>query len=140
MAKSATDVTAKWLRNIQAANQSIIDGVNNVQTAPGAAAAAKQALWLQRIQQSAAKWAANVGAVTLADWKNAMLTKGVPRISQGAQANQDKVLKFMTQLLPYTDSVKQQIAQMPKGDLASGIARATAAITAMSKFSYRKGQ
>ncbi len=132
-------VTAKWLRNIQAANQSIIDGVNNVQQAPGAKAGANVQLWLQRIQASAPKWQARVSATTLQQWQQAMLTKGVPRISTGAQANQDKVQAFMTQLLPYIANARQQVLAMPKGDLASGIARATAMITAMSKFSYKKG-
>lgn len=140
MQTDANAVAQKWLRNISGATQSITDGVNAVTVAPGQKAAQQMQLWLSRIQASAQKWQRNVSAVSLSQWQNAMLTKGVPRIASGANANVDKVQAFMQQTLPYIANAKAQVDAMPKGDLASGIARATAMITAMSKFSYKKGQ
>jgi hypothetical protein len=57
----------------------------------------------------------------------------VPRISTGAQAAQSKFATFMTKLLPYE---AQLVASLPpRGDLNQNIARATAFMTGMSKFS-----
>jgi len=136
---NASTVTAKWVRNIGAATQSITDGVNAVTQAPGARAAAQKNLWLQRIQAAADKWASNVGAVSLESWRNDMLTKGVPRIAQGAQANQDKVNAFFMQFLPFLQTGVNTVRAMPKGDLNAGIARAVAMINYNAGFKYRKG-
>lgn len=116
--------TAKWLRNIGTAQQSITDGVNAVTTAPGAKAAAQVNVWLARIQQSAQKWATNVGAVTLQSWQASMIA-GIPKIAAGAQAKQGKYLAFATKFYPYLSQGVTQVKSMPKGTLADSVARAT---------------
>lgn len=138
MQTNPATVTAKWVRNIGAATQSITDGVNAVTVSPGSKAAAQKNLWLQRIQASADKWAQNVGAVSLTTWQQDMITKGIPRIASGAQANQDKVQAFFTQFLPYLAQGVAQVKAMPKGDINAGIARAVAMIQHNAAFNYRK--
>jgi hypothetical protein len=128
--------TAKWLTRLQAATTQITNGVNAVTVAPGAQAAAASALWLQRVTAAQAKWVRNVGAVTLQQWQSAMINIGIPRVSTGATANQSKVLNFMQQWLPYEAAGVAKIAAMPKGDINSSIARATAMIQYNAQFVY----
>ncbi|HEY1198741.1 MAG TPA: hypothetical protein VGG32_08465 [Thermoplasmata archaeon] len=119
-----TSGTAKWVRNIGNATQSITDGVNAVTQAPGPKAAAQINVWLARIQQSAQKWAANVGGVSLASWQAAMIA-GIPKIAAGANAKQGKYLAFATKFYPHLAQGINQVKSMPKGTLADAVSRAT---------------
>lgn len=133
---SATQISQKWLTNFNNGTQAMTDGVNNVQQAPGIAAAAAQALWLQRIQASAPKWAAKVSAVSLADWKSAMITLGIPRAQAGASAKQGKYTAFIQEYSTFLQGAVAQVKGMPKGTLQQSIARSSSMITA----SYNWGQ
>jgi len=126
--------TAKWVQNLSAASDRMTAGAQAVQTAPGVAAAAAADKWLQKVTASKAKFAANVGAVTLQQWQQAYVNIGVPRVAQGAQAKQAKVQSFMTQFLPYLQTGVATIDAMPSTTLEDGIARATAMIRYNSKF------
>ncbi|HVT14559.1 MAG TPA: hypothetical protein VHQ90_00060 [Thermoanaerobaculia bacterium] len=131
--KDPTAVAAKWAQNLAGATTSITAGVNAVSVAPGQAAARQAAVWAQNVAAAQQKWAARTAAVSLSQWQSAMINKGVPRIATGAQAAQPKMQAAMTKLLPYIHS---QVAQLPpRGNLQQNIARATAMMTAMSKFS-----
>lgn len=134
--KNATQVAAKWAQRAQGATQALQDGINNVQTAPGQLAAAKQDKMLANLTQAitSGKWAANVSAITLADWKNAMLTKGVQRYGAGVAAAQPKMLAFMQKLLPFQQSILAQMATMPDLTLQDNINRAVFMMTEMAKF------
>lgn len=132
-------VVAKWARNASSAKQSMEDGVRAVTIAPGQRAAARKAEYVAGVEAAADKWAQRVASVSLSDWQQAMLTKGVGRVAAGVQAAQSKFAAFMAQLLPYAERVKQLVAQMPKGTLEDGLRRAEAAIRAMSEFRYRRG-
>ena len=116
------------MNNLSNATSSITDGVNKVSVAPGQLAAAQVNTWLARIQQSAQKWANNVGAVSLASWKESMISVGIPRIAQGAQAKQSKYLAFAQKFYPYVEQGQAQVKAMPKVTLQDGINRAVAMI------------
>lgn len=124
----------KWATRLAGATTEITQGVQGVTTAPGQLAAAQKVAWLQRTTAAADKWAARVGAVSLQDWKDKMINVGIPRISQGAQANQPKVQAFMQQFLPYLDSGVTQVKAMPKVTLQDGIQRAIAMIQYNANF------
>lgn len=126
--------TAKWVQNLSAASDRMTQGAQAVTKAPGQAAAAAKQKWLQRVTQAADKFATNVGRVTLEQWQAAYINIGVPRVAQGAQAKQGKMLAFQQQFLPYLQTGVQQIDQMPSVTLEDGIARATAMIRYNSKF------
>lgn len=133
MAKDPSAVAAKWAANLSASTASITDGVNAVTVAPGQAAARQKAVWVQNTQAAANKWAVNTAAVTVQDWRDAMINKGVPRIASGATAAQPKMQSFMTKLLPYI--ANGQGALPPRGDINANIARMTAWVQYMHKFS-----
>lgn len=136
MAVRATpaDATAKWVQNIGQATQRIQTGVQSVTRSPGAAAAAQRGKWLARIQQSADKWASRVGAVSLQEWQQAMISVGIPRIAQGAQAKQHKMENFMTEFLPYLAQGVARIDAMPSTTLEDSINRAAAMIRHNANF------
>lgn len=120
-------ISDKWKSNLSAATTSITAGVNGVTQAPGQKAAASADFWLARVTAAKQKYATNVGKVTLQQWKDAMLNVGVPRIAQGASANQGKVTDFMTKFLPFLASGVASLP--PKGDLSQNIQRAVAMMT-----------
>jgi hypothetical protein len=109
-------------------------GAQRVQTAPGLSAAKAADKWLQRVTQAKQKFATNVARVSLADWQNSYINIGVPRVAQGAQAKQAKVLAFHEEFLPYLQRGVAQIDAMPSVTIEDGIARATAMIRYNAKF------
>lgn len=136
MALTPQQVAEKWARRAAGASQDLTNGVNDVRVAPGIQAAEKQdkmiQKWLASVQSG--KWAENVSAVSLADWKAAMIQKGVPRYSQGVQAAQGKFQAFMAELLPFQANLSAQIATMPDLTLEDSIARMTAQVRGMANF------
>lgn len=134
-----TKATAKWVTNLSNATQAITAGVNDVTVAPGQLAARQVNTWLARIQASAQKWAKNVGAVSLQEWQQAMINVGIPRIAQGAQANQGKYLAFAQSFYPYLSQGQAKVKQMPKVTLQDGINRAVAMIQHNAAYSGRNG-
>ncbi len=133
---TAQQISQKWLTNFGNGTQSMTDGVNAVQTAPGQLAAQQSALWLQRLQASQTKWANRVAAVTLQDWKASMISLGIPRAQQGAVQKQARYTAFITEYTNFLQSAVPSIKAMPKGSLSASINRASAMITA----SYNWGQ
>ena len=132
MARTPEQVAAQWAQRLGSSTQRIQDGVNSVQVAPGQAAARQKAVYIQNVQAAADKWAKNVANVSLNDWQQAMVTKGVPRIAQGAQAAQGKFAGFMSQLLPYIESGRNSLPA--RGNLEQNIARMTAWTRHMANF------
>jgi len=135
MARLTPDqAAAKWSRNLQSAGESIKAGVEGVTVAPGTLAARNVDAWYQNVLAAKDKWARRVAAVTLDDWKNAMLTTGVPRIAQGAAAKSSKVTAFFTEFMPFLDRVTAQTRSMPNVTLDDRIARAVAQMRGTSGF------
>lgn len=133
------DSVAKWLQNLGSATDRMTSGAQRVTKSPGAAAAAAADKWLQRVTASKAKFAANVGRVSLQDWQQSYINIGIPRVAQGAQAKQGKMLSFMEEYLPYLQRGVSTIDQMPSVTLEDGIARATAMIRYNAKFKRGTG-
>jgi hypothetical protein len=122
--KDPAGTAAKWAQRLGAAGQAITDGVAAVREAPGAKAAAQSAVWLANLQAAQVKWERNVSAVTLQQWQNAMTTKGIPRIGQGATAAIPKMTQFMQQWLPYAEQGRQSLP--PRGTVEQNYQRALA--------------
>lgn len=133
MAKGSPEqIAQRWATRLGAATQDIQAGVQAVTVSPGAAAARQKQVWVQNVQAAADKWATRVANLSLQDWQNAMINKGVARIGAGAQASQPKFANFMGQLLPYIDRAKASLP--PRGTLDQNLARSQAFGRAMSQF------
>ena len=96
-------------------------------------------MWQQNTIAAADKWAARTASVTLPQWQDAMINKGIPRIASGAQAAQPKFQAFMSSLLPYIENGKAQLANTPRGNLQQNIARMTAWVNYMSNYQKPAG-
>jgi len=126
----------KHNRRLKAAIPDITTGVNAVTASPTIAAAAKQAKMLDRLSAAvnSGKWATNLRAVTLEQWKSATVTKGIPRIAGGIDGAADKVVSFATRLLPFESTLMGTINTMPDVTLEDSIARMTAWVRGMTTF------
>ena len=139
MAKvNASQWLDKWGRRLNAAGPDIQAGVKRVQTAPGQLAAQQQQLWLQKITAAADLWAKQVAGVSLQDWQNAMLNKGVGRIAAGVTAAQANKSAVITQLLASVDAAAQQANSLPRGSLEQNIQRAVTFMQSMAANAPRK--
>lgn len=135
MAKQTPDqIAAKWANRLSGSTQQIQDGVMNVTQSPTAKAAANPQKYLQGVQNGVAKWQAGLQKVSLSDWQQATISKGIPRISQGAQAAQPKFTQFMSKLQPFQDNLQKSIQGMPNMTLADSGNRMLAWMNGMSKF------
>lgn len=137
MAKVTADQAAKkWASRLSSATQDIQNGVNNVTSSPTAAAASKADKWQQRLADpnTKAKFQAGLNAVSLDQWKQATLTKGLPRIASGAQAATPKFTDFMSKLLPYQDQLSAKVATMPDLTLQDSIQRMVTFVQGMASF------
>lgn len=135
MARLTPDqIAQKWQRNLSAAGPDITNGVNNVTVAPGTLAARNVDAWYANVTAAKDKWARRVASVTLDDWKNAMLTVGVQRVSQGAQAKSGKVAAFAQEFLPFLDRVTAATKAMPNVTLEDRIARMNAQVRGVAGF------
>lgn len=140
MAKlSPTDAAAKWSNRLSNSTQDIANGINAVTVAPGQKAAAKSAKMKANLNAAidSGKWAQRVSGVTLQQWKDAAINKGVPRIAGGAQAAQPKMTAFLSQLFPYQDSLKSSLASMPDVTPTDNENRMLTWMRGMSKFKQK---
>lgn len=137
--KDPATVAQKWSKNLAGSTASITAGVQAVTVAPTQKAAANLSQYLAGVQNavSSGKMARRLQAVSLSDWQQAMLNKGVNRVAAGATAAVPKMQAFMQKWLPYQQQLQQKLASMPRGDLQTNIQRAVTAIEFNAAF---KGQ
>ena len=130
-----------WANNLSAATARVKSGVQSVSTSPTQLAANAVDRQVAGVQAAAAsgKTQRALQAVSLADWQNAMINKGIPRIASGAQAAIPKMTNFLNQFIPYVQAGVQQLSQMPRGDIEQNIARATFMMRYNAGFKYNKG-
>jgi hypothetical protein len=125
MAKSASQVAQKWAQRLSNSTEAIKQGIQAVTVSPTEKAAAQSQRYLEGITRAVTtgKWQASLRAVSLDQWRRAILEKGVNRIATGAQAAIPKMEKFMQEFLPYVAGVQQELESMPRGDFEQNIQR-----------------
>jgi hypothetical protein len=129
MAKlNASQYVEKWGRNLKGAGTDIRNGVERVTVAPGQQAAQQADKMLAGIQRAIADgvWQRAVASVSLEDWKNATITKGIGRIAAGVDGAEQKQLQMAERLLAAVDTVKAQVDTMPDATLEDRIQRMVA--------------
>lgn len=137
MAKiSPADAAKAWVDGLSGAGSKMQRGVANLTVSPTASAAKAKTKMLTNLTAAvnSGKWEAGLNAVTLDQWRNNYLNKGIPRIASGAQAAQDKMTNFMSQLLPYQDTALQALANMPNNNQADSKNRMNAWFDKMVAF------
>ena len=126
----------KMARRLSASTEDIRSGIQRVTTAPSQAAIAQKELLKMKIIQAIddGTWEAGLNSVSLQDWKDAAINKGLNRIGPGINAAKPKLIKFATQLLPAVDAAAAEAKAMPKGTLEDSIARMTTFTRRMAEF------
>lgn len=118
----------KWGTRLNSAQADMKSGALRVTTAPGQSAAAAAQLMLTRITEAinSGLWAKNVSAVTLAQWQDAFINKGIGRVGAGVTAAQKSKGQIITNLLNAVDTASAKARALPKGTIENSIARAAA--------------
>lgn len=137
---SATEAREKHATRLKNSVTEIERGVNSVQTAPGELAAAQSAKMKANLIASIdnGKWSTNVAAVTLTEWKRAMIEKGVPNIANGIDNASSKMEDFYGKLFDHIDRTQTAIDAMPTTTASQSKAKMNANFDRMSNFSYQR--
>jgi len=140
MVKDAKKVAEKWNRRLKGAVEDIRSGVEETTKNPAEEAVKKKAKWVARMTSKEVqdKWEKRLRGVTLEDWKNAMINKGIGRISAGVDEATDDFEEFMGELLPHIEEGKKTIEKMPDVTLEDNIRRMETFIRHMAKFKRSK--
>lgn len=93
-----------------------------------------RAKWLASVDNG--DWGMGVLNVSLQQWQQAMVQKGIPRIADGVRGAQNRVTNFAQQLLQYESQLQAQIRAMPKITPADSRARMNAWFDGMQRFEY----
>lgn len=132
-------VTDKHARRLKGAVEDMRIGVESVTTNPMEKAIKKipkmRANLLKAIDDG--KVARGMARVTLEDWKNAMVDRGIPRVATGVDAAAGKIEAFYGELLPHIDKAKAAIERLPDVSLEDSITRMSTFVREMAKFKRR---
>lgn len=130
----------KQASRLKQSTQEIANQVMKVSTAPGVQAAAKADKMRTNINAAidSGRWGRRVSAVTLNEWQDAMVKKGIPRISAGIDAAAPKVEAFFTAFFPHLDKVQAEIKNMPDLTLEDNINRMVHVVRRNAEFKLGK--
>lgn len=137
--QSPQQAAEKWSRNLGASTQTITEGVQAVTVSPTQRAAERVDAYVSGVQRAVAdgKYAAGLRRVSLEQWRQSMVQKGVPRIASGANQAVSKMSEFLAELFPHIEACQRTLSQMPRGDLQQNIQRMIANVEHMSRFRRR---
>ena len=123
MAKSASEVTKKWVQRTSGATQAYREGVMGVTEAPGKSAARAVDRMIQKLIEArdSGDLQKAMESVSLEEWKRLTSEKGASRLASGVQAAEGKMQKHMSNFLPFVESVKQSLP--PRGTLQENLQR-----------------
>lgn len=131
-----------WETRLNAATDRIKSGVEKVTEAPGLAAAKAEDKFKLHILEAieSGRWAGEVSKVTLAEWKTAMLEKGIGRIRAGTAAALPEMEEFGKALFDHIEVGQRELEPLPSVTLDDNIERMTRFIRHMSTFHWRAGK
>ena len=115
----------KWNRRMKGSTQDMQRGIERVTEAPGVAAAKQSALMLQKLTESLTdgSWARAVAGVSLQEWKDSAIKKGLQRIAAGVDGSTAYVAEAAQKLLADVDAAVAEVSRTPRGDLETNINR-----------------
>lgn len=136
---TAEEYADKQAARLKAATEDIRRGVARVTVAPTKLAAEKADKMLANLTKAvqSGKWATRLKAVSLEDWQDAMITKGIGRIPTGIDGARDKVIRFAEQLIPHIETGQRKIESMADLTLEDNVQRMVTFVRHMATFSYK---
>lgn len=132
---TAQEVQEKWARKLKASGQDITNGIKRVSEAPGVKAARQKNVMLSNLSEAvnSGKWEKKVAGVSLQDWQNAAINKGVGRIGAGVDGAKDKATAAFADVLSDVAATVSEVERTPRGDLSTNIGRAVTMMTGMAQ-------
>lgn len=127
---------AAWKQGLSAAGPKMTAGVNAVTVSPTELAAQNVDRQVAGVQAAAAsgKTANRLRKVSLPQWQQAMIQKGVPRLASGAAAGMPKYQAFATAFYPVMAAASDAARALPKGGVEEALNRVRVVITAAKNF------
>jgi len=137
---SASEIADKWRRRAEASASDYQKGIERVSESPMEKAVAKKDKFKANLIKAIddGKWEKGLKSVSLGDWKEAVAQKGVPNYATGIRASENKMERFMSELIPFQETLQAEVNRMPDITLSDSIARATKWIEGMAKFKQTK--
>lgn len=134
---NAQEYAEKWGRRLKGATEDIRTGVQKVTQAPGIKAARAQDKMQANLNAaiSDGTWAAQVSSVTVDEWKDSTIKKGLQRIAQGVDSASPSQVAMAEKLLAAVDAAVAKVGSLPSNTLEDNINRAA---TFMREMSARK--
>ena len=126
----------KLIDRARAAAPHIAEQVRKVTVAPTEAAAQKIDKMRTNVIKAIddGKVERGLRRVSLSDWQSAMINKGVPRITQGLEQAETKIVEFNREFYPHLERVQAEVDAMPDTTLEDNIARAVHNIRRNAEF------
>jgi len=136
---TAEQFAEKHARRLKGSTEDIRQGVQRVTVAPTLQAVAKKDKMIQNLTEAvqSGKWERGLKRVSLDEWKEKTLTKGIGRIAAGIDSAHDKMVDFGGQLLDYESGLQKEVETMPDLTLEDSISRMTTWVRGMAKFTRK---
>ena len=130
----------KHARRLKGSIEDMRRGVERVTESPTKKAAAKKEKMRAGINAALdnGKWERGLNRVSLPDWQGAMINKGLGRVAAGVDGSKEKTIAFASELLPFQDSLKGKIKDMPDVTLEDNLNRMTTYVRGMAGFKRSK--
>ncbi len=130
----------RWKQGLTQNTQRIREGIEGVKVSPTEMAAKTADRTLQKIIAAFqdGTWASQLKKVTLEDWRESALKKGLSRIAQGVEDATEDQREMAAQLLASVDAAMVEVNKTPRGDLEANIIRSNTLIREMAKRKLRR--
>jgi hypothetical protein len=129
----------KHARRLKAAVPDMQAGIQAVTEAPTAAAAAMKDKMRMNVNASIdnGKWERGLRRVSLEEWKQKTINKGIGRVATGVDEAAGKIRAFAADFLPFLDTVSATVRKMPSTTLEDNINRMVAQVRGVSKYTRK---
>ncbi len=133
---SPEQMAQKWATNLANASNDIKAGVLSVTQSPTEKAANRADAYVAGVQRAVADgtWQAGLRRVSLQQWQEAMIKKGIPVIAERARMAVPKMSRFLQLWMTYQQGIQQELLSMPRGTLEQNIQRANHVIRRNAEF------
>lgn len=132
MAKlTAQQIAAKWSRNYTGSSEQMKQGANAVTVSPTQKAIQAKDRYIAGVQRAFndGTYEAGLSRVTLADWKQAYIEKGIANAAAGAKLGAIKLERHEREFGPVRDQIVASLP--PRGTPEENIQRMVAFVRAM---------
>lgn len=109
------EAARRWAANTKAAKKSYEAGIRAVTSSPMEKAASKAQQYADGVARavSEGRYQAGLRSVSIQQWQDAALGKGLARLDSGVTAAEPKMLAFQSEVLPFIQQVQNTVRNMP---------------------------